>query len=407
MSLEIRPMTVGEIEESEFISSYAFNGPDRRDLARAAERSAKFFPTDWSLASFENGEMTAYLRTLPMVSRINGHGLRYGGIGPVVSLPQHRRKGHVGALLREALKVMREHGQVLSGLHTPHPTLYQRFGWEIASERRTYTFPPKEMVLKSEPSERGTTRMLKPGDWPQADRVYRQHSAQRNGPLHRNDVWWRDRILSLDAPVPADIALWEDSQGEPQGYVIYHQPLATQRDEYMADFWVRELVALTSDAYRNLLQYLARHDIVKEITWDAPADDPFLSVIDDARHVKTAVRYDLLNRICDVEQALRQRPPIAPEARLSLTLEVRDDTAPWNDGRWRIEVADGAVEVEQTDAQPDLTLAATTLAPIFNGYLSASAAAFAGRLEVHDADALATANAVFATSHPPYCADTF
>lgn len=249
--------------------------------------------------------------------------------------------------------------------------------------------------------------MLKPDDWPQADRVYRQHSEPRNGALHRGDVWWRDRILSREVPTPADIALWEDGTGEPRGYVIYHQPTPAQRNEFLDSFWVRELVALTSDAYLNLIQYLARHDIVKAITWDAPTDDPFLSVIDDARHVKVAGRYDLLNRVCDVEQAMRQRPPAAGGQPLALTLEVRDDTAPWNEGRWRIEVAGGTVAVEKTEAQPDLTLTATTLAPLFNGYLSATATAFAGRIEVHDPDALATADAVFATSHPPYCADTF
>ena len=405
MSLEIRPMTTDEVEEATFIGTYAFNSPERRNLAEAVERNTKFYPTDWSLASFEDGEMTAWLRMLPFAMRINGHGLSFAGIGPVVSLPQHRRKGHVGALLRESLSVMRDRGQVLSGLHTPHPTLYQRYGWEIASEKRIYTFPPKETTLKSEPGERGKARMLKPEEWAQADRIYRQHAGPRNGAIHRGELWWREGILSTSAPNPADIALWENGQGEPQGYVIYGQP--TQPDEHMPKFWVRELVALTTDAYLNLILYLLRHDLPKEITWYAPVDDPFLSLVDDARYVKVEHEYDLLNRICDVQAALSQRPQVETDRTLALTLQVGDSAAPWNDGRWRVEAANGDVNVERTDGEPDLTLSATTLAPLFNGYLSPTAAAFAGRVQARNENVLATADAFFATSYPPYCADGF
>ena len=183
MTLEIRPITDEEVERAEFITMYSFNSPERRDMAAAVERSRRIFPNDWSLASFEDGEMTAFIRVLPFAMRINGRGLSFGAVGPVVSAPEHRRKGHVGALLRRALADMRERGQVLSGLHTPHPTLYRRYGWEIASLRRQYAFAPKEIALMAQPSERGRFRMLQPDDWAQADRVYRLHSTGRDGPL--------------------------------------------------------------------------------------------------------------------------------------------------------------------------------------------------------------------------------
>ena len=37
MSLEIRPLRADEVEQAEFIQTYSFNEPDRRDLARAVE----------------------------------------------------------------------------------------------------------------------------------------------------------------------------------------------------------------------------------------------------------------------------------------------------------------------------------------------------------------------------------
>ncbi|MCH8327193.1 MAG: GNAT family N-acetyltransferase, partial [Candidatus Marinimicrobia bacterium] len=309
MALEIRPITDDEIERAEFITAYSFSSPDRRDLAKAVERAKRFYRNDWSLASFEDGEMTAFLRVVPFAMRINGRALGFGAVGPVVSSPEHRRKGHVGQLLRRAVADMRERGQVLSGLHTPHPTLYRRYGWEIASSDRIYSFAPKEIELMAQPSQRGRFRMLKPDDWALADRVYRRYSATRSGPLHRGEVWWREAVFAASQPTPSDVALWENGRGEAEGYIVYQQPAAPDRGPDGARFFVRELVALTRDAYLNLILYILRHDLPPKITWEAPPDDPFLSLVADATKLKVVEQYDLLLRICDVEAALRMRPP--------------------------------------------------------------------------------------------------
>ena len=406
MALEIRQITDEEVEAAEFIISYSFNSPERRDLAKAVERSRKLYSASWSLASFEDGEMTAFVRSIPFAVRINGRGLSYAAVGPVVSLPQHRRKGHVGAILRQLLENMHENGQVLSGLHTPHPTLYQRYGWEIASLSRTIKIPPKEIQFKAEPKERGYIRMLKADDWAQADRVYRKHSAKRNGPLHRGEVWWREAIFGSGfAPDPSDVALWEDGSGEPQGYAVYVQPARPQED--MAQFWVREIVALTTDAYLNLLLYIVRHDLPREIAINAAPDDPFLSLVEDARHVKIEERYDLMNRIVDVEAALKLRPPANRDLELEFTIQLSDRSAPWNEGTWLVKQANGEVAVEQTDREPNLTMSTTTLAPLYNGFLTPTAAAFAGRIEADSEESLAIADAFFATLYPPFCSDGF
>jgi predicted acetyltransferase len=405
MPLEIRPITDDEVDQAEAMTAYAFNNRERYDLTAAVERSRRFFSVDWSLASFEDGEMTAFIRTVPFAQRINGRGLSFGAVGPVVSAPHHRRKGHVGAILRRALEVMRERGQVLSGLHTPHPTLYQRYGWEIASETRVYSFAPKDIQLKSQPSERGRMRQITPDDWQQLDRVYRAHSKMRSGALHRPEVWWREGVLLNGQPNKADAAIWEDGNGDVQGYVLILQP--TQPEGWMPEFLVRELTALTPDAYLNLLSYVLRHDLPEKIVWRAPADDPLHSVVDDARKLRIGIEYDMLLRIVDVEMALKQRPPGGPDANLSLTMRIEDRAAPWNEGVWRLECSEGAVDVQKADGDADIALTSTTLAPLFNGFLSASQLALTGRLQARDETALASADALFSTTYPPFCTDNY
>ena len=411
MSLEIRPIRDDEVEQAEAIVTYSFNAPDRHNVAAAAERARKFYSVDWSLASFEDGEMTAFVRTLPFVMRINGRGLPLGAVGPVVAAPGHRRRGHVGALLNRAHEVMRERGQVWAALHTPHPTLYRRYGYEIASVRRRYAFPPKDTELLARPSERGRFRLVERDDWPLLDRLYRRHNEARNCPIHRFEVWWREAILGPPPgdPLPtADVALWEDGSGEPQGYVVYQQAQGHQPETHDTPrFLVRELVALTPDAYLNLLGYILRHDLPREIVMLAPPDDPFPSLVADLAKVHVEEEYDLLIRIVDVEAALRQRPLAYGGHDCALTIEVADATAPWNDSRWRIEVTNGETNVERTPAEPDVSLDVTTLAPVFNGFLPPRAAAQAGLLHVHTGDALQAAETFFAVRYPPYCADGF
>jgi len=411
MTLEIRQITEDEVEQAEFVTAYAFNNPNRRDLKEAVERAKKLFPFGWALASFENGEMTAFVRSFPMAARINGHGLPYATVGPVVSMPQHRRKGHVGAILRQLLETMRDNNQVWSGLHTPHPTLYQRYGWEICTLQRSISFPPKEIELKAEAKERGYIRMLKEDDWAQADRVYRQHAAQRNGPLHRGEIWWRQAIFGGGfSPSPSDVALYEDDAGEPQGYVAYMQMQRSETDgegNAFPAFWVRELVALTTDAYINLVLFILRHDLPRKIGLNAAPDDPFLSLVHDARHLRITEGYDLMNRIVDVETALSRRPTANPDLECAFTLKLEDRAAPWNEGTWSVQQSGGEVQVEKTDAAPDLTLSTTTLAPIYNAFITPSAAAFAGRVEAASEDALKAADRFFSTLHPPHCSDGF
>jgi predicted acetyltransferase len=250
--------------------------------------------------------------------------------------------------------------------------------------------------------------MLKPEDWQQADRVYRQYSAKRNGAIHRGEVWWREAIFGASGTFKADVALWEDGSGEPRGYVVFYQ--ASGRDAEDPDrpgFWVRQITALTTDAYLNLISYILRHDLPRKIVWGAASDDPFLLAVADATKVKVEAEYDLMLRVADVEAGLRMRAPAHPDQRIELTIGVSDTSAPWNDGVWHVETAEDGVNVEKTSRDPDISLTATTLAPVFNGYLPPTAGALAGLIEAKSEDALARADAFFATLYPPYCADGF
>ncbi|HEX5370957.1 MAG TPA: GNAT family N-acetyltransferase, partial [Dehalococcoidia bacterium] len=131
MSIEIRTLTDDDLPAAVAISSYSFNAPNR-DYSDYLTRARRVGKPEWYLGSFADGDMTAMMVTLPTEMYLNGTTIPFGAVSPVATAPEHRRQGHAAQMLRRSLELMKDRGQVISGLTTPHPALYRRFGWEIS-----------------------------------------------------------------------------------------------------------------------------------------------------------------------------------------------------------------------------------------------------------------------------------
>jgi predicted acetyltransferase len=307
-------------------------------------------------------------------------------------------------MLRESLRVMRERGQSVSGLYTPHPAFYRRYGWEVASEGRTYTFKPKDLRLQVQPRVRGRLRSLKAEDWQALDRVYRGYSARRNGPLHRGEVWWRNAVLREADQPPPDVVAWEGESGEAEGYVVYGQP---REGREAGKVVVHELVATGADAYLNLLAFLGNHDVHEEVSLRASPEEPFLNLMADPDRLQARFGYAVLLRVCDFEAAMNARPPVEGAQDVDVNVEVSDPVAPWNEGIWRTGIAEGRTFAERATGEAELRLAAGVLGPLFNGFLAPSTAAASGLAWLRDAGTARRADALFAVEHRPFFPDFF
>jgi predicted acetyltransferase len=300
---------------------------------------------------------------------------------------------------------MRERGQWLSALYTPHPALYRRYGWEIAGEERWYEFKPKDLRLTVAPSQRGQLRAVGIDDWQRLAAVYDAYALNHNGPLARNELWWRHWVLETWSG-RQEAVLWSTDDGRPQGYMLYADP-AQRSSRHAGKFVVTELITISSDAYLNLVDFISQQDIREDAVYYAPHDDPLPLLFSDAERLEMHHGYTVLLRVIDVAEALRERAPAFAELKAEFTVRISDSSAPWNEGTWHVKCADGRAAVERTDAPAELSLDARTLAPIFNGYISATQAAEAGLIEATGEDALRRADAFFATQRRPYFTDRF
>ncbi len=407
VTVEYRPLTAEDIEQAAHVESVAFYNrpsPEMVGLMR------QFFPPQWTVGAFVDGRLVADVRTVPMARRINGRAIGFGAVGPVACLAGYRRQGHVGRLLRLALERMRESGQALSGLHTPHDALYARYGWERAEGKKRYEVRPKDVALRLKASS-GTLEGVGPDDWQRLDAIYRAWSGPRNGPLHRVEPWWRENVLRRYGEnmqrTDNDAFVWVNSRGEDQGYVVYFSNALPKQDRWAPhDIWVRDFVSLSGDAYLGLWEHLLTHDLALRIVIDVSPDDPFSDIAEDPWKINVLRAEGAMIRIVDIERAIAMRPYCGERA-VSFTMRIEDRTAPWNEVVWRIEAGDGQMRAEWVDGDADVELSTNTLAPLFTGFMRPDVAAGAGWLKVNRAEALREIAEALAVTYPPYSGDYY
>jgi predicted acetyltransferase len=237
-------------------------------------------------------------------------------------------------------------------------------------------------------------------------KIYIDFVAQRSGYLHRaKPMWLNNALLTSTLTGPAHIAVAHVGN-TPVGYVIYHlRDGKTGHPSRSQEIVVRDLAWLTSDAYRSLWSWLARHDLVGRIVWArAPVDDPAPELLVEPRLLHAESRDGIWLRIVDARAALEAR---GYHTDASITLELSGDTlAPWNNGRVKLDCAPDGARVAATTGAADLRLSVKSLASLYSGFRSARQLHNWGLLDGDDA-AIERATRIFATRHAPHCPDTF
>lgn len=106
---------------------------------------------DWAYVATYNGRVVANVSFAAndRFNSIRGNPVRFGGVWAVGTELEHRRKGLLKALFKNAFPSMREKGIVLSILD-PSPYFgaqiaYEKCGYSVAENRVTHEFPPSAL----------------------------------------------------------------------------------------------------------------------------------------------------------------------------------------------------------------------------------------------------------------------
>ncbi|ANS75871.1 acetyltransferase [Paenibacillus yonginensis] len=340
--MEIRQLTIDEFDPSTDLAEYAFG---YQLTAEERERRRARFKPEQVWGAWEGEELQARLILLPLELYIQGTRIPMGGIAGVCTWPEHRRKGLVNQLLQQALKVMKEQGQMLSCLHPFLIPFYRRFGWEVYTEYKKYTIPVPALGVTGKFQASG---FVKRGvrDLSTLAPLYERFAERYNGTLVRSREWWEHSVFDDELLT----AVYYSEAGKPEGYLLYK----ISGEELTVD----EFVYGNETARRGLWEFLNQHDskVARVVVDHVPSDDLLPYLLNDPR-CKQETRPYFMARIVDVQAFVERykfEPSPGTDRETAVRLSLQDEFAAWNDGEWELRIGpDGQGRVTPATAKPE------------------------------------------------------
>lgn len=328
-----------------------------------------------------DGQIVASLVLYPLTVFVRGARVRMTGVGSVAVSPEHRRRGVGEALMRAALREMRQRGDGLSGLHAFRGSYYRKLGYGVAEVVHQIALSPSNLP----PSDlaRRVRRLMLP-DRPAVQALYERIALQGHFAIARNPEWWTMRLWGY----PGDWVVYEGRRrGQIEGYLYYE--VDSSNGPFRLVLTLSEFVAATPEAHRGLVGHLASlADQVEEVQGVLPGDNawpvlmrtaqnlhpgPELGVLLDTGNLASG----LMLRVTDVKAAL-EALPVAPSARGEVSLAVDDAVIPQNARAWRVAAREGRLAVRTEPARapnrkkrlPRIEVGADMLGPLVAGTVS-------------------------------------
>jgi len=314
-------------------------------------------------------------------------------------LPPFTRKGIATDLMRHQLRDIAARGEALATLRASEATIYERYGYGVASSSQTVEVQTARAKLRPDVAAGGPVRLLDTTEaWDVLPRIYADNRPSRPGTIDRPEVWWRSlRMRTESSSGPSYVAV-HGEPGSESGFARY-RPVDTE-SWFISDqrtIAVEDFFAPSAVAYLGLLRFLLGLDLIDRVVfWMLPVDDPLPWLVVDRRAVRvTAVHDETWLRVVDAEKALAARRYAGDE---TITIAVSDPLLPHNSASFTIAVG-GA---EPTDRRAQLHTDIAGLAAVLLGGATWHRLALAGLARAADPSALAAADRLFAVRDAPY-----
>ena len=351
----IRPIDAQEMPEAVYpLTSYALHpSPPLPDKEEWTERVTRRQGVT-CFAAYEGKTSVACAASSPMTQNVRGALLAMGGIWGVATNPAARRKGYCRTLMARLLEAMHAGGRALSALYPFRESFYERLGWVTLPQPVKYTFAPSALAPLLETDLPGEVQIALSGE---AHDAYQEYVRQMQRRTHG--------MATFDFVDPAS-AQWNHSwqaqaqvDGKTVGLMLYRLSGKgpTQYTLSASRFYYG-----TAQAKYLLLQWIARHiDQANQVELWLPAFERPETWLSDMDVAPEKGRFTPMGRIVDLAQlvGLQTGPG-------HFQVRVRDPHCPWNEGCWRLETANGRLQVRRS-SEADCELSIQGLSALVYG----------------------------------------
>jgi predicted acetyltransferase len=345
-----------------------------------------------------------------------GHGraVPVAGITWVGVHPDHRRRGLLSAMLKHHFEQTRGEGVALSALHASEPGIYGRHGYGLASLELEVTLGRGTTLTAPhlEDEAAGITTHLRTVDDPGMGERRRAIDLDLMATSVGTIVGTSEFYAELSLVWPNEVhdsepprILFATRDGQDVGYVLFKRKHKWPNSRPAGEVDVFNLSGGPA-ARLALLRRVTDLDLSGSVTVDGVASsDPLLSWVQGPRGFGDVKPFDSLwLRLVDLPAALAAR---GYEADCDVTVEVTDEQAPWNAGRWRLRVKDGVGEATPTDDESQVALPIAAFGAAYLGGTHLAELHRAGVIAEHDPGAVRELSRAFRTDVGPYSARGF
>jgi predicted acetyltransferase len=298
---------------------------------------------------FEGAKPMSGAAGTTMLQQVRGKLFDANGLWAVATAPAARRNGYCRRVIAQLLSALRDDGQVFSCLYPFRESFYERMGYVTFPLPRIAKLAPSALLPLMEKDLGGQVELMLIGDGFDIYREYLSKLRQRTHGMamfaigdraaaQRNRSWMALAKL----------------QGEPVGLMLY-QIKGDHETQFL--FSAVRFYYETSLGRYLLLQWIARHtdQASQAEIWLAPFEQPETWLSDVQVKTESQIRAPM-GRVLDVSQLGGMQ---VGSGRFSA--RIADPLCPWNEGLWRFESSDGALQVTRTDqADCDLSIQALT-----------------------------------------------
>jgi predicted acetyltransferase len=358
-------------------------------------------------AAYDGNRIIATLRSFPTELTVpGGVQLAADAVTSVATMPSHRRRGALTAMMTESLDAAAQRGDPVSILIAARWRIYGRYGYGPATELAEYSI---DTVL-ADFGQLGRDGHLEYVDaaigHELAPALFDRFRRAQSGAISRDrfdfDREFGKAVVPGRAPWAGRVVVHRpDTHAEIDGYVRYHVDERWEGMRPKSVAVIDDLVATTQSAYAALWKLCC--DLDNVATVKAPhrsVDEALPWMLGDARAMAQVSRSDIVwLRLLDVETALSARRYLTTG---SLVIEVHDAMGQAT-GRYDLEGGPDAASCTRTTKSAEIELTVTTLGSAYLAGMSLQTMAAAGLVIEHRAGAVALADAMFKWNAVPWC----
>ncbi len=363
----IRPLTIDDAEEYNALLRYAFQVTEQ-ELAETGWKDDEIKQSKFPvlvradvLGCFnkeDDNSLVAQFAVYPLDMNIYGTKYSVGFVTSVCTYPEYTGHGIMKKLMIQSLTRMKESHKSFALLYPYSIPLYRRLGWEIISNKMTYTV--KDTQIPRKLNEPGYVRRVSWDD-AQFKELHTKFAEKTHGCLYRNNLAWEEywRWDEDDTVV----AIYYSKDDIPYGYMVYMISSDVMH--------IKEMIYLNREAQLGLWEYIYAHDsMIDEVRGNNYYSEPIAFELDDS-DIKETIRPYAMGRIIDIEQFFAKYPCDPDESPATFRFNIEDELLPWNNNSFNIHFENGKCNI--TDSAPDyeMSMSIGTLTTLMLGYKTA------------------------------------